>query len=312
MPKTSRDVARSLYKLADARRKDPRAVWGIPWGFPGLDKLTGGIQREEMSLLMARPGVGKTTFMEQVTLSVCRWRDTDDGQAWMSRYGPEGIIRLVLCEMTAENFQNRLTCKMARVPLKRLREGTLTNKQWEQWVAASAGVAALPIEYLDNTTGLDMTSRFIAGEAAKDAPPTLWWALDYLQIHPTGQRGQVGDTAAINLISTTLRDLAKQVAPGLVLSQMTREADKREDKRPQMADLRGSGQLEADAAVIMGLYNERIYIKVAEEDRNKSGPAECLLIKQRNGPAPRTIDLIWHPSRPEFEDVSDLMDEDEE
>jgi replicative DNA helicase len=309
--KTSRDVGKSLYEMAVARRADPRMVWGIPWGFPGLDKLTGGIQREEMSLLMARPGVGKTTLMEQVALGVSKWRGTADGQEYLEKHAPGGVIRLVLCEMTAENFQQRLTCKLAKVSMRKVREGTLNDAQFERWVEAAREVAKLPIEYLDNTTGLDSTSRFLAAQHYKNAPPTLWWGLDYLQIHPTGQRGQAGDTSAINLISTTLRDIAKQIAPGLVLSQMTREADKREDKRPQMADLRGSGQLEADAAVIMGIYNERIYIKVPEEEKNKSCVAELLLIKQRNGPSQRTIEMLWHPTQQCFEDVSELLGDDE-
>jgi replicative DNA helicase len=121
--KTSRDVGKSLYEMAVARRADPRMVWGIPWGYPELDKLTGGIQREEMTLLQARPGVGKTSMLADIAINICLWRDTPDGLEYMAKHAPEGVVRLVLIEMTAENYQQRLTCKRAGVSLRLVREG---------------------------------------------------------------------------------------------------------------------------------------------------------------------------------------------
>lgn len=300
MTKTPDAVAKTLLERAIARKNDPREVWGISWGVPRLNKYTGGIQREEMTLLMARPGVGKTSMMEDITISVADWMETPDGWDYLDTHGlGQGVMRLVLIEMSAENFQLRLTCKLADVSLRDVREGKLTPEEWERFKAATKTVAMLPIEYLDDTQSLDQTARFLS---QKDRP-TIWWALDYLQIHPTGQRGQQGDTGAINLISSTLRDIAKNVAPGLVLSQMTREVDKREDKRPQLSDLRGSGQLEADAANVLGIYRGDIYTRVADEQRNEARPAELLLLKQRNGDSNVTIDMWWYPDRMTFEEA---------
>lgn len=293
---TPREVATGLLGQAVARRKDPKEVWGISWGQPKLNHYTGGIQREEMSVMMARPGVGKTSWLEDRVVDITDWLDTPDGIEYQEQYQAD-TIRLVLVEMSAMNFQQRLTAKLARVPLRGIREGTLNEDQWRRYVAATERVANLPIEYLDEITHLDQTVRFLT------RPGTLWWGLDYIQIHPTTARGQAGDTAAINIISTTLRDIAKRIAPGLALSQMTREVDKREDKRPQLADLRGSGQLEADAAVVLGLYREDIYKRVADEQRNEPRAAELLLLKQRNGDSNLTIDMWWYPNQMTFQEA---------
>lgn len=294
--RTPDTVARDLIGQAAARRDDPKEVWGISWGMPKLNHFTGGIQREEMTLMMARPGVGKTSWLEDRVVDIADWIGTPDGIAYQELY-KGNTIRLVLVEMSAMNFQQRLTAKLARVPLRGIREGTLNEEQWKRYVAATGRVARLPIEYLDEITHLDQTVKFLT------QPGTLWWGLDYIQIHPTTSRGQAGDTAAINTISTTLRDIAKRIAPGLALSQMTREVDKREDKRPQLADLRGSGQLEADAAVVLGLYREDIYKRVADEQRDEPRAAELLLLKQRNGDSNLTIDMWWYPKQMLFEEA---------
>jgi replicative DNA helicase len=295
--KSPLDVATSLVASATARRSDPRPVWGIPWGFPGLDYLTGGIHPGEMTVLMARPGVGKTTIMEQVTSSVCAYLASDLGQ----REHPGAVVRLVLCESSAEQFQQRMTCHLARVSARRVRDGSLSDEGWQRYVEASRTVARLPIEYLDSPLSLEDTTRFLRGQDK----PCVWWAVDYLQIHPiTPGRPNDGSTQATTLASGHFREVAKTLAPGLMLSQMSREVDKREDRRPTLQDLRGSGAIEQDARVVLGLYREDIYLKIAEEHRATEKPAELLLLKQNEGDSNVTIWMRWHPDRAIFEDVS--------
>ena len=311
MSKTSEKVAEYLYKQALARRDDPRDIWGIPWGLKGLDKLTGGIQREELSILMARPGVGKTTLMEQFVTGICEWMTTPDGINYTDQYAKGGVIRIVSVEMTAENFQSRITSKLARVSQRRVREGNLRPDQFERWVEAAQQVAELPIEYLDDTSGLARTERFLAGQERPDSRPTLWWGLDYIQIHPTGQKYSQGSVSDISMVASTLRDIAKSVAPGLVLSQMNRDVDKREDRRPTLPDLKGSGTLEEAGSLVMGLYREDVYKKLAPEEMNDIQPADLGVLKQRSGPN-GTVKLAWHPLKQWFEDKSDLPDLDDD
>jgi replicative DNA helicase len=312
MSRTTKQVVKRNYELAVARRNDPREVWGIPWGFDGLNKLTGGIQREEMAILMARPKVGKTTILEQITQEVCDWRATPDGQQYMEQYHcPDGVIRIVSLEMTAENLLQRITSKMAKVSMRRIREGTLTDEMFARYDAAARLVARLPIEIEDDTYSIAKTERFLRGEERPDSRPTLWWALDYIQIQQTGLKSSWGTTSDISTVTQALRDIAKNVAPGLVLSQMNREADKREDRRPQVSDLKGSGTLEEAGSVIMGLYRDDVYQKLAPEERDMKQPAELNVLRQRNGPM-GTVKMNWHPVKQWFEDISDIADFDDE
>ena len=122
-------------------------------------------------------------------------------------------------------------------------------------------IEQMPIEYADGDTilSLDDLVRFL-----KSGSRAVWWGLDYLQKVPHEQ----GDYQAITQVSSQLMQVSRDYAPGMVLSQLTREVDKCDDKRPQMQDLRGSGQIEADARVVLGLYRERIYLRMPEEKGN--------------------------------------------
>ena len=134
---------------------DPRAVWGIPWGFPGLDLLTGGIHEGEVTILAARPRVGKTTLMAQIADSICTYLAGEEGQA---KY-PKHVIKLVMCESSAEVFQQRMLCYRARVSIRKVREGHLTADQFDRYKQAAREFCTLPIEYLDDARSLDQIER---------------------------------------------------------------------------------------------------------------------------------------------------------
>lgn len=168
--------------------------------------------------LAARPRVGKTTIMAQVADNVCTYLEGAEGQA---KY-PKHVIKLVMCESSAEVFQQRMLCYRARVSIRKVREGRLTPDQFERYKQVARDFCTLPIEYLDDAQSLDQIERFI-GDPKK---PACWWALDYLQKIPSvAGRSNDGGVAATNLVSTTLTELGRRVAPGLVLSQLTRAVD---------------------------------------------------------------------------------------
>lgn len=288
-----------------ARVKDPRHVWGVPWSFPGLDNLTGGIHTGEMSLLMARPGVGKSLFAGQVALSAAQWLKEGEGAERL----PNHVVRIVLCEMTQEAFQDRMVCALAGVNQRRVRSGFLSPEQQQRYRDALRTVASLPIEYLDNTSGLNETTRFLKG---KSDSKTAWWLLDYIGNHPAGnERIDSEDYRRVSYVSAGLREFSKSSAPGLVVVQMNRsvESSMRKDKRPMLSDLRDSGKLEQDASgVVMGLYRPDIYLEVPQEERKRPKQAQLIVLKQRNGPV-GTVDLMWLPERPGFADISEFVDE---
>jgi replicative DNA helicase len=298
---TVKEVSSELVRAARERAKDPRKVWGIPWGFPGLDSMTGGIQREEMTVLMARPGVGKSAFMGQTALQVAEWLQTAEGQ----RRHPDQVVKLVVCEMSAFSFQQRIVCYKARVSMRRAREGNLTPEQMDRYEEAAEAIAGLPIEYLDSPTSLEDTVRWLS-----TGKKTAWFALDYIGIHPVDPRMEsASQWQKVTALSKGFREVCKSVAPGLILAQMNRECEKRDDTRPRMSDLRDSGSLEQDAWNILGLWREDVFALVSEEDRDRAKPASLIVLKQRNGPL-GVVELQWVPRAGAFLDVSNLAEED--
>lgn len=292
-------VSRDLVRQARERAKDPKKVWGIPWGLPGLDALTGGIHTEEMTVLMARPGVGKSAFMGQIALNVAEWLLTPEGQ----REHPNQVVKIVSCEMSAHQFQQRVVCYKARVSMRKVREGRLSHEHQDAYERAAEAIAGLPIEYLDHPASLDETTHWLT-----TGHKPAWFCVDYIGIHPWGPRqAGMGQWAKVTALSNGFREVCKSLAPGLILAQMNREFSKRDDNRPQLTDLRDSGSVEQDAWNVLGLYRGDVFTAVAAEDMNRPKDAMLYVLKHRNGPLGQ-VELKWLPLAGAFVDVSDLAE----
>lgn len=296
---TARDISLELDDKAQARRKDPKVVYGIPWPWKGMNILTGGIQPGEMAILMARPGKGKTAFMCQVAIDVARWVKENE---------PKQCVRLVICESSAYAIQMRMACAMAGVSQRKVRSGHLSNEQYTRFRKALDELARLPIEYLEPES-LAQTRHFIReGRLTTNEPTglkTAWWAVDYLQIHPYIPDKDLGLYQMTTKLSNAFRELAKQVAPGLVLSQMSRAIDNpnRKDKNPQLSDLRESGAIEQDASLVIAPMKDTDDVAVPEPLSNAPVPGCLRILKHRNGPL-GDVPVEWFPMLMRYEDRS--------
>jgi replicative DNA helicase len=293
---TVKQVSRDLIKTARERAADPRKVWGIPYGLRDLDALTGGIHEEEMTILMARPGVGKTALMGQVALSIAEWLRTPEGE----RRHPNQVVKIVECEMSAHSFQERIVCLKAHVGARKMREGMLTKEDLERFEIAAMEIAELPIEYLDAPSSLENTLDWL-----KLGNKTAWWACDYIGIHPLSPRQDPGQYIRVSEISKGFREFCKHHAPGMVLSQMNRDCEKREDPRPKLSDLRDSGSLEQDGWNIFGLHRDDTLTTASDVNQDKIKPADLYVIKHRRGPLGR-VRLNWVPNAGAFFDVEQV------
>lgn len=303
-PKHVREVGKTLAERARERKADPRAVWGLPWPFEGLNTLTGGIHKGELTVCAARPSVGKTTIMVQCADAVNGYLQTDRG---LLEYGLDAGIKLVLCESSAEVFLRRWACLRSGVSQKRIQNGRASDEELERFIAELRTLGKLPIEILDNAQTLDEVTSFLS------KGKTAWWALDYIQKCPLSPgRPNDGSVGPITLLSGALTEVARQVAPGLVLAHTPRDVDKRDDRRPRMGDLKGGSALEGDARVVLGLYREDIYRKLSDAEVNLPREAELLLLKQNEGESNRTIPLMFYPKQGRFVDQSHLFVEEEE
>lgn len=301
-----KEASLAVAKRAKERMADPRAVWGLPYPFPGLNIALGGIHKSEMTILTARPSMGKTQTMVQTAESVTEYLLTEEGQ----REYPRGRVKLVLCEGTQSEFTLRWACLRSGVSKRLIETGRLRDypEKRAAFMRELEGISNLPVDILEDVHGLDQIERFLTNT---EKGLTAWWALDYAQKCPVSpNKPNDGSAGCVQLVSGRLSLLAKNVAPGLVLSHTPRDVDKREDRRPRLGDLKGGSSLEGDARVVLGLYAERVYQKLSEADLGKPSPAELLILKNNNGGGTgRTIDLIFQPKKGAFTDVSDLIAE---
>ncbi|RDV84593.1 replicative DNA helicase [Ammonifex thiophilus] len=239
---------------------------GLPTGFEELDGLLSGLWPQDLIILASRPGMGKTSLALSISLNVAREVAL-----------PVGFFSL---EMSREQLIQRLLAAEARVDHRRVRTAEFTDEDWVRLSQAAARLAPLPL-YIDDTPGLSVRDlRARARRLKAQAGGLGLVVVDYLQLVQPPRRME-NRQQEIAFVSRSLKHLAKELnCPVLALSQLSRAPETRQDKRPQLSDLRESGSLEQDADVVMFIYREDYY----RPDTDKPGVAEIIVAKQRNGP----------------------------
>ena len=299
---TAQSTSEELVERARKRMADPGFVWGIPYGFPGVDRKTGGIHRGQLTVLMARPSVGKSAWAGDVAKSGGKYilRERESGKN--RKFWSDKVIRIVSQEMTAAEWQQRMICAEAQIPGEAVRTGFLSQVQFDNYQRAAEEVGKLPIEYLDDASSLRQITEFI-----KQDKRTAFWIADHLDILPGAVAGSQNANSSLSATIEVLRGLARDHAPGLLLTQMSRACEMRADKRPMMSDIYGSGMIEAAAQVIIGLYREDMYEQVPDDQRTQPLPAEVLILKNRNGETGRLHFFFAH-SLPKWVDTTTYIE----
>lgn len=275
--------------------KDPKASRGIPTGFSGLNKLINGLQPSDLILIAARPGQGKTSigmnFIQFAALSEAR--KTDAGK-------PDPYKCAVFSlEMPAIQLAKRLICSVAKVSMANANSGQLSPEEWKKLFHAKALLADAKI-YIDDsslTTPIEILSkcRRLKREQGLDLI-----MVDYLQLMSSGKRVE-SRQQEISEITRTMKIAAKELnVPILLLSQMSRDIEKRTNKTPQMSDLRESGAIEQDADIIMFIYREH-EANDTTVDANVRNQVKLIIAKHRNG-STGEVELKWRGETVSFED----------
>ncbi|MBW1984506.1 MAG: replicative DNA helicase [Deltaproteobacteria bacterium] len=262
----SQIVEKSIDTL-EKRQRNKSLVTGVPTGFKKLDTDTSGLQKSDLIIIAARPGMGKTAF----ALNIAR-------NAAIESNIPVSVFSL---EMSKEQLAMRLLSSEAKVNSTRIRGGFLNQDDWHQINNAAGRLYEAPI-YIDDSpslTALELRAKARRMKMEKDIGIII---IDYLQLMKIRGMAERRDLE-ISEISRSLKALAKELdIPVVALSQLNRKLEERSDKRPQLSDLRESGALEQDSDVVMFIYRDDEYNK--DESNPKKGTAEILLKKQRNGP----------------------------
>ncbi len=259
-------IADQLFKRIEILVRERRDIIGIPSYLQALDSMTSGFQAGDLIIVAGRPGMGKTSFALNIALNVAR-----------NMRLPVLIFSL---EMSKEQIAQRILSLLANVPLQHLRTGRLNERELVRLTQALRTLKTIPI-YIDDTsniTALEIRSKARRLKLQRKQLGLI--VIDYIQlILPTGRRES--RSQELSEISRSLKALAKELeVPLIVLSQLSREVERRIDKRPMLSDLRESGAIEQEADLVLFLYREDYYVKDAKEP----GLTELIIAKQRNGP----------------------------
>ncbi len=272
-------VMNALNRIEKASRIEGN-VTGIATGFIDLDYRMSGLQLSDLILIAARPSMGKTAFV----LNIAQYTAFHDNL-------PTVIFSL---EMSKEQLVNRLFSLESRVDAQALRNGSLSDTDWEKLIE-SAGVIGRSNLIIDDTPGISIGELRSKCRKYKLEHDIRLVIIDYLQLM-SGNGRTDSRQQEISEISRALKALARELhVPVIALSQLSRAVEQRPDHRPMLSDLRESGAIEQDADVVMFIYRDDYYNK----DSDKKNIAEIIIAKQRNGPI-GTINLVWLPQYTKF------------
>jgi replicative DNA helicase len=262
-------------------------VTGVPTGFTLLDDLTGGLQHSDLIIIAGRPSMGKTSFALSMAM-----------HAAMEERVPTGIFSL---EMSMSHVVQRMLCAEARVEAYRLRTGRLGDRDWPKLTTAAGRLSEAPI-HIDDTPSMNVLELRAKARRVKAEHGTGLLVIDYLQLLKGGGRYE-SRQQEMTEICRSLKSLAKELEiPIVALSQLSRAVEAREDKKPQLADLRESGAIEQDADLVAFIYRPGYYKALRTPEAEENYEAEIIVAKQRNGPTD-TVPLIFRREYMRFENA---------
>lgn len=260
------DVVSSSFKRLESTAAIEGFVTGIPTGFREFDRLTAGLQPGELIIIAGRPSMGKTAFALNIGYNAANI--TGKAVAFFS------------LEMSKLQLGIRLLGFDAGIDASRLRTGFLKDKEWELLTESANRLSELPI-FIDDTSGVSVLEMKAKCRRLKKTQELGLIIVDYLQL-VQGHKSYESRQLEISDISRMLKALAKDLnVPVVALSQLNRRVEERQNKRPQLADLRESGAIEQDADVIAFIYRDEVYNPHLPDNKNV---AEIIIAKQRNGP----------------------------
>ncbi len=269
-------IAQSFETFEHLTSKDKDQYVGVPTGYPALDAVTTGLTRSDLIVVGARPGMGKTSLALNVALNVALAGKT---------------VAIFSLEMSNEQLVNRLLSIRANVSGKKMRTGNLTGDEWNQIAWASSELMKLNI-YLDESSNVKVSDIKARLRRRGDVDFVL---IDYLQLMKGSSKRDANRAQEVGEITRDLKIMAKELmVPVLVCAQLNRAADKQQNHRPGLADLRESGSVEQDADQVWFLYRDDYYRKDQEDAQQggDDGICEVIVAKNRHGEID-TVKLAW-------------------
>jgi len=292
-------------QVANAAYQRDGGLAGVSTGLIDMDKKLGGLHRSDLLILAGRPSMGKTSLATNIAFNIAKAYKkgvTHDGSEGAVNGGVVGFYSL---EMSAEQLAARILSEASEVPSEQIRRGDMTEAEFRRFVEAAKALESCPL-FIDDTPALPISQLAARARRLKRTHGLDVLIVDYLQlVRPASAKdSRVNE---VSEITQGLKAIAKELdIPVIALSQLSRQVESREDKRPQLSDLRESGSIEQDADVVMFVFREEYYkerekpgdhdleamAKWQEEMEKLHGRAEVIIGKQRHGPI-GTVDLSF-------------------
>jgi replicative DNA helicase len=305
---------------AEAAYKRDSHITGLTSGFRDMDKLLGGMHKSDLVILAARPSMGKTALATNLAFNAAR--------IFLRSQGKEGgRVAFFSLEMSAEQLALRILSEQTEIPSEKIRRGEIREQDFPKFVSLAQELQLLPL-YIDETPGLSVMAMRTRARRLKRTQGLDLIVIDYLQLMQgsASKRNMENRVLEVSEITRSLKGLAKELqVPIIALSQLSRKVEDRDDKRPQLADLRESGSIEQDADVVMFIYREEYYLKRGEPGRHTNeddakyneryarwqqrleqvyNVAEVIVAKQRHGPI-GSVKLFFDGQYTKFADLDE-------
>jgi replicative DNA helicase len=289
---------------------------GLSTGLRDMDKMLGGLHPSDLIILAARPSMGKTSLGANIAFNVARRYAWEAGADGGRKTVDGGVVAFFSLEMSAEQLAMRLLAEVTRIPSDLIRKGEIKASEFGEIRDAAAEIGEAPL-YIDATGGISIGKLAARARRLKRTAGLDLIVVDYLQLVTSGEGRVENRVQEVSQITQGLKSLAKELAvPIVALAQLSRQVENRDDKRPQLSDLRESGSIEQDADVVMFIYREAYYLGRLEPRDNTAehlewtekldqirNVAEIIIGKQRHGPI-GTVKLHYDENITKFSDLA--------
>ena len=299
------EAMRQTIEMASNAYKNEEGIVGVPTGLTDLDDRLGGLHKSDLLIIAGRPSMGKTALATNIAFNAARKMQED---------GRKSSVAFFSLEMSSEQLSTRILAEQSRIKSNDIRRGKISEEQFDKFIETSKNVSELPL-YIDETPAISIAALSNRARRIKRLYGLDLVVIDYIQLM-RASNFKDGRVQEISEITQGLKALAKELAvPVLALSQLSRAVEQRDDKKPQLSDLRESGSIEQDADVVMFVYREAYYLERKEprpatvehaewqaKMNEVSNLAEIIIGKQRHGPT-GNIMLEFEAMFTKFKDI---------
>ena len=299
------EAMRQTIEMASSAYKNDEGIVGVPTGLTDLDDRLGGLHKSDLIIIAGRPSMGKTALATNIAFNAAK-KLQDDGK--------KSSIAFFSLEMSSEQLSTRILAEQSRIKSNDIRRGKISEEQFDKFIETSKDISELPL-YIDETPAISIAALSNRARRIKRLYGLDMVVIDYIQLMKASNFKD-GRVQEISEITQGLKALAKELSvPVVALSQLSRAVEARDDKKPQLADLRESGSIEQDADVVMFVYREAYYLERKEprpatvehaewqaKMNEVSSLAEIIIGKQRHGPT-GNIMLEFEAMFTKFKDI---------